>query len=126
MNKARGFTLLEVLVALGIFAIIAASVLISASDSLRTAAHLEDKTLAAWVADNRMTELQLQRPAAEPGQLQLNVQFANRQWSLRQVIHNTESPYLRRVSLQVEAPTQGSQVAQSAIFELSGFLKVQP
>ena len=55
MRSARGFTLLEVLVALAIFALIAASVLTASARSVRTASQLENKTLAMWVADNRLT-----------------------------------------------------------------------
>ena len=46
MRSARGFTLLEVLVALAIFALIAASVLTASARSVRTASQLENKTLA--------------------------------------------------------------------------------
>ena len=56
MNAARGFTLLEVLVALAIFALVAASILTASARSLQTAARLEDKTLALWIADNAINQ----------------------------------------------------------------------
>ena len=59
MRRCRGFTLLEVLVALAIFAVVAASVLSASARSLKTAARLEDKTFATWLADNRLQEIQL-------------------------------------------------------------------
>ena len=58
MRRGRGFTLLEVLVALAIFAVVAASVLSASARSLKTAARLEDKTFATWLADNRLQEIQ--------------------------------------------------------------------
>lgn len=61
MKRARGFTLLEVLVALAIFAMVAASVLSASARSLQNASRLEDKTLAMWIADNRLNELQLEQ-----------------------------------------------------------------
>ncbi|OWK38753.1 putative type II secretion system protein I precursor [Pseudomonas oleovorans subsp. oleovorans] len=57
VKAQRGFTLIELLVALAIFALIAASVLTASARSVRTASQLENKTLAMWVADNRLTEL---------------------------------------------------------------------
>ena len=65
MSTQRGFTLLEVLVALAIFAVVAASVLATSARSLQNAARLEDKTLAMWIADNRLAEMQL--AATPPG-----------------------------------------------------------
>jgi len=59
---SRAFTLLEVLVALAIFATVAAVVLVAAGRSLHNAARLEEKTLAGWIADNYVAELQLRRP----------------------------------------------------------------
>ena len=50
MRAQRGFTLLEVLVALAIFATVAAAVLTASVRSLQNAARLEDKTLAGWIA----------------------------------------------------------------------------
>ena len=68
MKRVQGFTLLEVLVALAIFALVAASVLSATARSLQTASRLEEKTLAMWIADNRLTELQLsQSPVAYCG-----------------------------------------------------------
>ena len=54
-GREGGFTLLEVLVALAIFAIVAAVVLTAAGRSLNNAARLEALTLAGWIADNRLT-----------------------------------------------------------------------
>ena len=54
MKASRGFTLLEVLVALAIFASVAAAVLTASARSLQNAARLEDKTLAGWIAGKLM------------------------------------------------------------------------
>ncbi len=52
-SRVQGFTLLEVLVALAIFAIVAAVVLTAAGRSVNNAGRLETLTLAGWIADNR-------------------------------------------------------------------------
>ncbi len=70
MKRARGFTLLEVLVALAIFAMVAASVLSASARSLQNASRLEDKTLAMWIADNRLNELQLEQTPPSSGRNQ--------------------------------------------------------
>src|SRR5690606_29167525 len=80
VKGVRGFTLLEVLVALAIFGIVAAVVLTAAGRSLNNASRLETLTLAAWIADNRLTELQLQQPVPSIGRESRELEFAGRRW----------------------------------------------
>lgn len=124
MRGARGFTLLEVLVALAIFALIAASVLTASARSVRTASQLENKTLAMWVADNRLTELQLADTPPADGRDQGQVEFAGRRWSLQSEIQATSEPAMRRVTLWVAAEERGARgdLRERALVTLSGFL----
>lgn len=126
MKSARGFTLLEVLVALAIFALVAASVLTASARSVRTASQLEDKTLAMWVADNRMTELQLAETPPADGRDQGQVEFAGRRWSWQSEIEATSEPAMRRVTLWVAVDERGARgdPRERAVVSLSGFLGV--
>lgn len=124
MRRARGFTLLEVLVALAIFALVAASVLTASARSVRTAAQLEEKTLAMWVADNRMSELQLADAPPSDGRDQGQVAFAGRNWLWQSEIEVTSEPAMRRVTLWVAADQRGAsgELRERALVTLSGFL----
>ena len=55
----RGFTLLEVMLALAIFALVAMAVLQIASGALSNQQILEEKTVAGWVAENQTALLYL-------------------------------------------------------------------
>lgn len=126
MKCCRGFTLLEVLVALAIFALVAASVLTASARSLQTAARLEEKTLAMWIADNRLTELQLAETPASDGREQGELEFAGRRWQWQSEIQPTSEPSMRRVTLWVAPrPTRGhpgGDLRERAVVSLSGFL----
>ena len=58
-KAVRGMTLLEVLVALAIFATAAISVIRSVGQHINTISYLEDKTFAAMVVDNQMVKVML-------------------------------------------------------------------
>jgi general secretion pathway protein I len=58
-NRARGFTLLEILVALAIVGIVVIGFLRGNSVMIANAEYLRRKTLAHWVAMNRTAEIRL-------------------------------------------------------------------
>ena len=55
--RSTGFTLIEVLVALAIFAVAGAALSTAIQGNVRNANYLKDKTLANWIANNKMVEL---------------------------------------------------------------------
>lgn len=126
MRRAGGFTLLEVLVALAIFALVAASVLTATARSLQIAARLEDKALAMWVADNRLTELQLEKQPVATGDEQGEVMLAGRRWQWQSEVKTTSEADMRRVTLWV-APVEPSGavggVRERAVVSLNGFIR---
>ena len=128
MRAQRGFTLLEVLVTLAIFATVAAAVLTASVRSLQNAARLEDKTLAGWIADNRLGELQLASSPPAPGRDSRGLSFAGRQWLLYSETVITSDPGLRRVTLWVAAMPSSrdrSSVQERALLSLDGFVGVR-
>lgn len=59
VDRARGFTLLEVLIALAIVALSAGALLGAVTSSASNVIYLKQKTLAEWVALNRLTEIRI-------------------------------------------------------------------
>ncbi|AOE84586.1 type II secretion system minor pseudopilin GspI [Pseudomonas sp. TCU-HL1] len=129
MRASRAFTLIEVLVALAVFAVVAASVLTASARSLQIASRLEDKTLAMWIADNRLTELQLRETPPGSGRDQGELDFAGRRWEWLSQIEGTSDPALRRVTLWVAPrPTRGTggKLEERATVRLVGFVGSTP
>ncbi|UXY52861.1 type II secretion system minor pseudopilin GspI [Pseudomonas tohonis] len=128
MRRARGFTLLEVLIALAIFATVAASVLTAASRSLIVAGQLEEKTLGAWIADNRITELQIKQPTPGEGREDKVLEYGGRQWETHSEIEATSDKGLRRVTVWVAPKPErggGAPIKERSVFSLTGFLAVR-
>ena len=64
-NVEAGFTLLEVLIALAILAIVMVSAIKITASNIQNLWHLENKTLAAAIASNHEVELHLQQDIPE-------------------------------------------------------------
>lgn len=69
MRTARGFTLLEVLVALALVASALGGSLMVMRGSITAEAHLEQRTLAEWVATNALNQFLLEHPRPQPQSL---------------------------------------------------------
>ncbi|MYM62969.1 type II secretion system minor pseudopilin GspI [Pseudomaricurvus sp. HS19] len=103
MNAARhrGFTLLEVMVALTIFAVCAAVLLQQSGRSAQQAARLETHTVALWLAGNQLELLRLDGDLPAPGNQEQQVEYGQQTWLVSQEVSNTSNPDLRQVTVSV-------------------------
>nr|WP_245399682.1 type II secretion system minor pseudopilin GspI [Atopomonas sediminilitoris] len=116
--------MLEVLVALAIFATLAAVILVASGRSVNNAMRLEDKTLASWIADNRLQELQWQG-TVQSGREQTELDYAGRRWQRLELIETTTEPGMLRVTVWVAPrPDQpdNSPLEERAVLSLVGFV----
>ncbi|VVQ10485.1 Type II secretion system protein I [Pseudomonas fluorescens] len=100
LSSMGGFTLLEIMVALAVFATLAAAVLSASQYAVKQRGAVEERLFAAWLADNRLNELRLQSGLAV-GQQQQVVSMDQRDWVLQQHISATGDPRLLQVDIQV-------------------------
>ena len=122
----RGFTLVEVLVALMIVAIGLAALMTAVSGTARTSGYLRDKTLAQWIALNRLSEVRLTLNKLGENQDTGELNFANRTWHYDTRYFDTSIPSMKRVVVRVwegNAKTKGNPIAESTSF-LSSALAV--
>jgi general secretion pathway protein I len=118
-GRSRGFTLIEVMVALLIVALGLSALMITVSSTARTSGFLRDKTVAQWIALNRLTEvrLNLNKFAANTDTGELN--FANRTWHYDTRYFDTSVATMKRVVVRVyagAAKTKSNPVAESTGF----------
>ncbi|MGH8298636.1 MAG: type II secretion system minor pseudopilin GspI [Steroidobacteraceae bacterium] len=85
-GSTRGFTLIEVLVALAIVAIGMAAVLEALTSSANTAVYLQDKTFAEWVALNRIETVRLSGAVPTVGTSNDKIDYAGRSWEWQQTV----------------------------------------
>ena len=101
MRRARGFTLIEVLVALVIVAVGMAAVMSALTSSADVLQSLRERTFAQWVALNRIATLRLSGQVPAAGDTEGEVDFASRHWHYRQQVIATQVPGTVRIDLSV-------------------------
>jgi type II secretion system protein I/type II secretion system protein H len=104
VTRARGFTLLEVVVALAIVAL--ALVGLSRVAGLGAAAldHQRDVTLGSWVAANVIADVRLREGFPPPGKRDGTQRMADRDWRWELTVQDTDEPTIRRLDVRVFAP----------------------
>ncbi len=115
----RGFTLIEVLVALMVVAMGLAALMLTVSSTARTSGYLRDKTLAQWMALNRLSEVRLNLTKFGPNTDTGEIYFANRTWHYDTRYYDTSIATMKRVVVRVyagDAKAKGSPVAESTGF----------
>jgi len=101
IRSSRGFTLLEVMIALIIVALSLTAVAASMSQMIFKAQIMRDRTYASWIAQNRIAELRLAPATPDVGASNGEVQYANVDWSWRAVVSETGVDDLYRIDVSV-------------------------
>lgn len=101
MKPNHGFTLLEILVAVSIFAIAAVALLNAQRTQITTSQHLEEKTYAHWVALNHLAEMRLTGRFPDMGQMESQAEMAGQTWLLITKVQATPTPNVRLLSVSV-------------------------
>ena len=120
----RGFTLLELMVALAIVATVAATVFNRGGDAITTLISLEDRTLARWIAENEITTIRIGRMTTDDAipvrTERRRVEYANRAWQVVVATSSTRHPLLRRVDVSVFSETETGAVPIDALTTFVG------
>ena len=128
--RANGFTLIEVMVALVVVALGMMAVHKVLNDYAFASSYVEQKTLASWIATNKLTELAIAPTWPALGDSDEDVEFARQEWRCEIVVSETAVTNLRRVDVSVRLQSDPERVIHrvSALIEPpapAGFLPPQ-
>ncbi|MGE0113568.1 MAG: type II secretion system minor pseudopilin GspI [Steroidobacteraceae bacterium] len=113
-----GFTLIEVLAALIIISLGMLAVIQAVSQTINNANYLREKTIAHWVAMNKLTEVRLGMSTPPGGNSDGDVDMAGTMWHWRMTISATDAATMQRIDIKV-APKSAD--ADASIASISGF-----
>lgn len=117
-QSVRGFTLIEVLVALAILAIALAAASRASAMMANSSAELRQRLLASWVAQNRLAELQARRAWPDAGTREGEVEQAGLKLTWHETVSATPNQAFRRVEIRVGAAGRD----EHALARLTGYL----
>lgn len=97
----RGFTLLEIIIALAIAVLGIAAVAKATGGAATVATETRERMLAVWVAGNRLSELRITRDWPGTGSNDMVRTMGGRTWYLTQTVTATPDTDLHRVEITV-------------------------
>ncbi len=117
-KKQTGFLLVEILVALVILAIPLAAITRAVSQAIDTTAALRDRSIAMWVAQDRLTMHRIERDWPSLKTTTGTSEMADRSWRWQEKVISTSVVQLRRVEIEIR-----DENGPDVLAKLVGFLR---
>lgn len=114
----NGFTLLEILIALTILAVALSAAMRVAGGSTTIVSEQKQRTLALWVAQNRLAEHRARSAWPDMGSSEGEVEQAGIKMRWQETVSGTPRADFRRIEVRVF----GAERKDYALAELAGFL----
>ena len=113
--RQRGFTLIEVMVALVIAALGLAAIGVTANGSISNSFVFRERAFALYVGMNVITELRLSDEFPDPRDFTDDVEMADRTWVWTARVSETEVETLRRVEVDVALADEPERIVRTIV-----------
>lgn len=118
VKTSKGFTLIEMLLALAVFAYAASSILSVLGQSARNLSDIEQMTFASWVVNDRLVELQVDSQWPPKDKDKGEREMAGQKWFWQQKVEKTQDTNLRSITVFVSSDKEATQ----PIYSLTTFI----
>lgn len=118
MNKQRAFTLIEVMLAMAVFAIAGVALLGATDANLTGMSRIEDQTLAQWVAANQLVEANLVQQWPPQNNKKGEQALAGITWYWQQKVVATTDQNMKAITIEVRKSLD----SESAITSLTTYV----
>ena len=100
-RRRRGFTLIEVVIALAIAAISLGALTATISQMVDGSNSIQQRTYASWIAQNRIAEMRLANAIPDVSTTTNEVTYAGQEWQLETTVSETGVENLFRIDVAV-------------------------
>lgn len=118
--RAVGFTLLEVLVALAIITISLSAAIRIVAQNTNTTIYLKEKTMAEWVALNKIVETRLKHQWPATGVSNGTADMGDVTWKWTLEVKDTPDQNVRRLEVSVKPDSQKSDESTASVVAFIG------
>ena len=115
----KGFTLIEVMLAMAVFSIAGIAILGTADTNARNLGYLESKILASWVASNQLVEITLDDTWPPKNNKKGKVDLAGLEWFWQQKVVKTTDKDMRAIVLEVRLDEKDPSALTSLMTSIS-------
>jgi general secretion pathway protein I len=125
MEKLKAFTLIEVMLALSIIAMAMLAAIQTTEATTRNLTHLQDRTLAQWVAQNALTSIQLHLGGlnSASGRWEATLPMGGREWVWSAVSNPTIDPNILQLIIEVRLEKQEKPLFTLVAYQMSNQLE---
>lgn len=115
----KGFTLIEVMLAMAVFSIAGIAILGTADTNARNLGYLESKIIASWVASNQLVEVTLDTSWPPKNNKKGKVELAGQDWFWQQKVVKTTDKDMRAIVMEVRLDEKKSTALTSLMTYVS-------
>ncbi len=125
-SSQKGFTLLEILVALAVFALAASVLLVTDGRAIRQTARIQEMVQASWLADRELNRYYIENLWPDIGKHGDSVNASGRDWYLRHTVSATSQQGLRRLEINVFPGSGKPSDSIKPVYRLTGYVRRPP
>lgn len=117
----KGFTLLEVLIALAVFSVSSAALVLSDGQAIRQVSQVQNKVMASWLAEASLNQMYIAHSWPDTGTTGRVETLSGRQWYVQQEVLPSDIAHFRQVNVRIYASAQPKTIDE--VYRLTGFIR---
>lgn len=117
-KKQQGFTLIEIIISLLVISVALGAVIATTGNSVKHGAHIKEKTMALWVAQNAIAEISIANKWPSTGIKSDKATMAGKTWFIKSDIKSTPDKNIRRMDLSVYSDEK----AEDKVISLTSYI----